>query len=55
VPSRPSATWASSGCSSRYPTWPSIEEITGLRLDNYTDRLIAQVALEILDSLGDEP
>ena len=32
-----------------------IEEITGLRLDNYTDRLIAQVALEILDSLGDEP
>jgi sugar diacid utilization regulator len=31
-----------------------IEEITGLRLDNYTDRLIAQVALEILDSLGDE-
>ena len=32
-----------------------IEEITGLRLDNYTDRLIAQVALEILDALGDEP
>ena len=32
-----------------------IEEITGLRLDNYTDRLIAQVALEILDSLGEEP
>jgi len=32
-----------------------IEEITGLRLDNYSDRLIAQVALEILDSLGDEP
>ena len=32
-----------------------IEEITGLRLDNYTDRLIAQVALEILDSLGDKP
>jgi hypothetical protein len=31
-----------------------IEEITGLRLDNYSDRLIAQVALEILDSLGDE-
>ena len=31
-----------------------IEEITGLRLDNYTDRLIAQVALEILDALGDE-
>ena len=32
-----------------------IEEITGLHLDNYSDRLIAQVALEILDSLGDEP
>jgi sugar diacid utilization regulator len=32
-----------------------IEEITGLRLDNYTDRLIAQVSLEILDALGDEP
>jgi sugar diacid utilization regulator len=32
-----------------------IEEITGLRLDNYSDRLIAQVALEILDSLGEEP
>ena len=32
-----------------------IEEITGLRLDNYTDRLIAQVALEILDALGEEP
>ena len=32
-----------------------IEEITGLRLDNYSDRLIAQVALEILDSLGDKP
>jgi sugar diacid utilization regulator len=32
-----------------------IEEITGLRLDNYSDRLIAQVALEILDALGDEP
>src|SRR6516162_2908653 len=32
-----------------------IEEITGLRLDNCTDRLIAQVALEILDALGDEP
>ena len=30
-----------------------IEEITGLRLDNYRDRLIAQVALEILDALGD--
>jgi sugar diacid utilization regulator len=32
-----------------------IEEITGLRLDNYSDRLIAQVALEILDALGEEP
>jgi sugar diacid utilization regulator len=32
-----------------------IEEITGLRLDNYTDRLIAQVALEILEALGEEP
>ena len=34
-----------------------IEEITGLRLDNYRDRLIAQVALEILDALpaGDRP
>jgi sugar diacid utilization regulator len=31
-----------------------IEEITGLHLDNYTDRLIAQVALEILDALGEE-
>jgi sugar diacid utilization regulator len=28
-----------------------IEEITGLRLDNYRDRLIAQVALEILEAL----
>ena len=28
-----------------------IEEITSLRLDNYRDRLIAQVALEILDAL----
>jgi sugar diacid utilization regulator len=32
-----------------------IEEITGLALDNYRDRLTAQVALEILDALGDEP
>ncbi len=32
-----------------------IEEITGLRLDDYRDRLLAQVALEILDALGDEP
>ncbi len=31
-----------------------IEEITGLRLDDYSDRLIAQVALEILDSLGEQ-
>src|SRR6201998_2547828 len=28
-----------------------IEQITGLKLDNYRDRLIAQVALEILDAL----
>jgi sugar diacid utilization regulator len=32
-----------------------IEEITGLRLDNYRDRLIAQVALEILDALPEAP
>jgi sugar diacid utilization regulator len=32
-----------------------IEEITGLRLDCHQDRLMAQVALEILDALGDEP
>jgi hypothetical protein len=32
-----------------------IEEITGLDLDDYGDRLIAQVALEILDALGTEP
>jgi DNA-binding PucR family transcriptional regulator len=31
-----------------------IEEITGLSLDNYRDRLTTQVALEILDALGDE-
>ena len=30
-----------------------IEEITGLRLDHHPDRLMAQVALEILDALGD--
>jgi sugar diacid utilization regulator len=30
-----------------------IEEITGLRFDNYRDRLMAQVALEILDAVGD--
>ncbi len=32
-----------------------IEEITGLHLDNYRDRLTTQVALEILDVLGDKP
>jgi sugar diacid utilization regulator len=31
-----------------------IEEITGLSLDTYRDRLTTQVALEILDALGDE-
>jgi sugar diacid utilization regulator len=31
-----------------------IEEITGLKLDNYRDRLIAQVALEILDALPEQ-
>jgi len=30
-----------------------IEEITGLKLDDYRDRLAAQVALEILDALGE--
>ena len=30
-----------------------IEEITGLSLDNYRDRLTTQVALEILDALGE--
>ena len=30
-----------------------VEEITGLDLDNYRDRLMAQVALEILDAVGD--
>ena len=29
-----------------------IQEITGLHLDNYRDRLMAQVALEIIDALG---
>jgi sugar diacid utilization regulator len=29
-----------------------VEEISGLDLDNYRDRLMAQVALEILDALG---
>jgi PucR family transcriptional regulator, purine catabolism regulatory protein len=32
-----------------------IEEITGLSLDKYRDRLTTQVALEILDALGDAP
>jgi sugar diacid utilization regulator len=32
-----------------------IEEITGLSMDSYRDRLTTQVALEILDALGDEP
>jgi sugar diacid utilization regulator len=31
-----------------------IEEITGLKLDNYRDRLIAQIALEILTALPEE-
>ncbi|HEY7486698.1 MAG TPA: helix-turn-helix domain-containing protein [Streptosporangiaceae bacterium] len=31
-----------------------IEEITGLHLDNYRDRLMAQVALEILTALGEQ-
>jgi DNA-binding PucR family transcriptional regulator len=29
-----------------------IQEITGLQLDHYRDRLMAQVALEIIDALG---
>jgi sugar diacid utilization regulator len=32
-----------------------IEAITGLDFDNYRDRLMAQVALEILDAVGDGP
>jgi sugar diacid utilization regulator len=32
-----------------------IQEITGLQLDNYRDRLMAQVALEIIDALGGMP
>ncbi|MGH3327911.1 MAG: PucR family transcriptional regulator [Streptomycetales bacterium] len=32
-----------------------IEQITGLKLENYRDRLMAQVALEILDALGEGP
>lgn len=31
-----------------------IEEITGLNFESYRDRLMAQVALEILDAIGDE-
>jgi sugar diacid utilization regulator len=31
-----------------------IEEMTGLDLDNYRDRLMAEVALEILDAVGEE-
>jgi len=32
-----------------------IQEITGIQLDNYRDRLMAQVALEIIDVLGGLP
>lgn len=32
-----------------------VEEITGLDLDRYRDRLLAQIALEILDAVGDGP
>jgi sugar diacid utilization regulator len=32
-----------------------VEEITGLDLGNYRERLMAQVALEILDAVGDPP
>jgi sugar diacid utilization regulator len=32
-----------------------IQEITGIQLDNYRDRLMAQVALEIIDVLGGMP
>jgi sugar diacid utilization regulator len=32
-----------------------IQEITGMQLDNYRDRLMAQVALEIIDALGGAP
>jgi sugar diacid utilization regulator len=32
-----------------------IQEITGIQLDNYRDRLMAQVALEIIDALGGVP
>jgi DNA-binding PucR family transcriptional regulator len=32
-----------------------VEEITGLDLGNYRERLMAQVALEILDAVGEAP
>lgn len=32
-----------------------IQEITGIQLDSYRDRLMAQVALEIIDALGGGP
>jgi len=32
-----------------------VEQITGLDLSNYRERLMAQVALEILDAVGDAP
>ena len=32
-----------------------VQEITGLQLGNYRDRLMAQVALEIIDALGGGP
>ena len=32
-----------------------VEEITGLDLGSYRDRLMAQVALEILDAVGEVP
>jgi DNA-binding PucR family transcriptional regulator len=32
-----------------------VEEITGLDLGSYRDRLVAQVALEILDAVGEAP
>jgi DNA-binding PucR family transcriptional regulator len=32
-----------------------VEELTGLDLGNYRERLMAQVALEILDAVGEAP
>jgi DNA-binding PucR family transcriptional regulator len=32
-----------------------VEEIAGLRLDHYRDRLMAQLACEIMQVLGDVP